>query len=188
MLVLCWCFLFLFFFFGGGGLIKLALQSKSILPFDFVNFFRFKRVRICSVFLIWIHLRIVVKGGWGGGDCVTWQLRHCHCQCQNWSEHRSICQMGWCDGQRQLSVTSNSCPLHLQCQFLKTCFYSSSPPKMECGCPSVGGIKNGHIRYPSYGETKTTYNITMYIHADVCIIHKETLILINNIESKNTHN
>ena len=26
-----------------------------------------------------------------------------------------------------------------------------SPPKTECGCPSGGGIKNGHIRYPSYG-------------------------------------
>ena len=25
------------------------------------------------------------------------------------------------------------------------------PPKMDCGCPSGGGVKNGHIRYPSYG-------------------------------------
>ena len=25
------------------------------------------------------------------------------------------------------------------------------PPKMECGCPSGGGIKNGHMCYPSYG-------------------------------------
>ena len=24
-------------------------------------------------------------------------------------------------------------------------------PKTECGCSSGGGIKNGHIRYPSYG-------------------------------------
>ena len=27
-------------------------------------------------------------------------------------------------------------------------------PKTECGCPSGGGIKNGHIRYPSYGGTQ----------------------------------
>ena len=29
------------------------------------------------------------------------------------------------------------------------------PRKTECGCPSGGGIKNGHIvlRYPSYGGT-----------------------------------
>ena len=26
-------------------------------------------------------------------------------------------------------------------------------PKTECGCPSGGGIKTGHIRYPSYGGT-----------------------------------
>ena len=34
------------------------------------------------------------------------------------------------------------------------------PPKTECGCPSAGGIKNGHIRYPSYGGTqgKTIWN------------------------------
>ena len=37
------------------------------------------------------------------------------------------------------------------------------PPKTECGCPSGGGIKNGHIRYPSYEGTqkerkKTTSN------------------------------
>ena len=28
------------------------------------------------------------------------------------------------------------------------------PPKTECGCPSGGGIENGHIRYPSYGGTQ----------------------------------
>ena len=28
------------------------------------------------------------------------------------------------------------------------------PPKTECGCPSGGGIKNDHIRYPSYGGTQ----------------------------------
>ena len=28
------------------------------------------------------------------------------------------------------------------------------PPKTECGCPSGGGIKNHHIRYPSYGGTQ----------------------------------
>ena len=28
------------------------------------------------------------------------------------------------------------------------------PPKTECGCPSGGGIKHGHIRYPSYGGTQ----------------------------------
>ena len=28
------------------------------------------------------------------------------------------------------------------------------PTKMECGCASGGGIKNGHIRYPSYGGTQ----------------------------------
>ena len=28
------------------------------------------------------------------------------------------------------------------------------PPKTECGCPSGGGIKNGRIRYPSYGGTQ----------------------------------
>ena len=37
---------------------------------------------------------------------------------------------------------------------------TSVPLKMECGCPSGGGTKNGHIRYPSYGgmqkKTKTT--------------------------------
>ena len=27
------------------------------------------------------------------------------------------------------------------------------PQKTECGCPSGGGIKNGHICYPSYGGT-----------------------------------
>ena len=27
------------------------------------------------------------------------------------------------------------------------------PPKTECGCPN-GGIKNGYIRYPSYGGTQ----------------------------------
>ena len=26
--------------------------------------------------------------------------------------------------------------------------HALAPPKMECGCPSGGGIKNGHIRYP----------------------------------------
>ena len=31
------------------------------------------------------------------------------------------------------------------------------PPKTECGCPSGGGIKNGHIRYPSYGGTQTFF-------------------------------
>ena len=28
------------------------------------------------------------------------------------------------------------------------------PLKMECGCPSGGGIKKDHIRYPSYGGTQ----------------------------------
>ena len=28
------------------------------------------------------------------------------------------------------------------------------PPKTECGCPSGGGIRNGRIRYPSYGATQ----------------------------------
>ena len=28
------------------------------------------------------------------------------------------------------------------------------PPKTECGCPSGGRIKNGCIRYPSYGGTQ----------------------------------
>ena len=28
------------------------------------------------------------------------------------------------------------------------------PPKMECGCPSGGGIKNVHIHNPSYGGTQ----------------------------------
>ena len=28
------------------------------------------------------------------------------------------------------------------------------PLKMECGCPSGGGIKNGHIHYPSYMEER----------------------------------
>ena len=27
-------------------------------------------------------------------------------------------------------------------------------PKTKCGCPSGGGIKNGYIRYPSYGGTQ----------------------------------
>ena len=27
-------------------------------------------------------------------------------------------------------------------------------PKTECGCPSGGGIENGHVRYPSYGGTQ----------------------------------
>ena len=30
---------------------------------------------------------------------------------------------------------------------------------MECGCPSGGGTKNGHIRYPSYGGTQKERNI-----------------------------
>ena len=30
----------------------------------------------------------------------------------------------------------------------------SLPPKTECACPSGGGIKNGHIRYLSYGGTQ----------------------------------
>ena len=29
-----------------------------------------------------------------------------------------------------------------------------APLKTECGCPSAGGIKNGHILYPSYGGTQ----------------------------------
>ncbi len=29
---------------------------------------------------------------------------------------------------------------------------------MESGCPSGGGIKNGHIRYPSYGGTQKEKN------------------------------
>ena len=28
------------------------------------------------------------------------------------------------------------------------------PPKTECGCPSGGGVQNGHIRYPFYGGTQ----------------------------------
>ena len=28
------------------------------------------------------------------------------------------------------------------------------PLKTECGCPSGGGMKNGHMRYPSYGGTQ----------------------------------
>ena len=28
------------------------------------------------------------------------------------------------------------------------------PPKTECDCPSGKGIKNSHIRYPSYGGTR----------------------------------
>ena len=28
------------------------------------------------------------------------------------------------------------------------------PPKTECGYPRGGGIKNGHVRYPSYGGTQ----------------------------------
>ena len=28
------------------------------------------------------------------------------------------------------------------------------PPKTECGWPSGGGIKNSHIRYPSYWRMK----------------------------------
>ena len=28
------------------------------------------------------------------------------------------------------------------------------PTKTECGCPSGGGIKNGHLHYPSYGGTQ----------------------------------
>ena len=33
---------------------------------------------------------------------------------------------------------------------------NTTPPKTEYGCPSGGGIKNGHIRYtaPSYGGTQ----------------------------------
>ena len=27
-------------------------------------------------------------------------------------------------------------------------------PQRECGCPSGGGIKNGHIRFPSYAGTQ----------------------------------
>ena len=29
--------------------------------------------------------------------------------------------------------------------------HALAPPKTEYGCPSGGGIKNGHIHYPSYG-------------------------------------
>ena len=32
------------------------------------------------------------------------------------------------------------------------------PPKTECGCPSGGGIKNGHIRYPAHGRTQKNSN------------------------------
>ena len=28
------------------------------------------------------------------------------------------------------------------------------PPKTECDRPSGGGIKHGHVRYPSYGGTQ----------------------------------
>ena len=33
-------------------------------------------------------------------------------------------------------------------------------PKTECGCPSAGGIENGHIRYPSYGGTQEKKNVS----------------------------
>ena len=32
--------------------------------------------------------------------------------------------------------------------------YALVPPKMECGCPSGGGIKNGHISYGGTQEKK----------------------------------
>ena len=36
------------------------------------------------------------------------------------------------------------------------------PPEMECGYPGGGGIKNGHIHYPSYGETQKEKNTYIY--------------------------
>ena len=39
------------------------------------------------------------------------------------------------------------------------------PPKTECGCPSGGGIKKGHIRYPSsYGGTQNVCNYYYYYY------------------------
>ena len=43
-----------------------------------------------------------------------------------------------------------------------TCIIICSPPKTECGCPSGGGIKIRHIRYPSYGGTQKQ---TKHVHA-----------------------
>ena len=37
-------------------------------------------------------------------------------------------------------------------------FIYAKPPKMECGCPSGEGIKNGHMRYPSYGGMQKVRN------------------------------
>ena len=41
------------------------------------------------------------------------------------------------------------------------------PPKRECGCPSGGGIKNGHIRYPSYGRTQKKRKKTTAVFTDL---------------------
>ena len=44
-------------------------------------------------------------------------------------------------------------------------------PKTECGCPSGGGIKNGHIRYPSYGGTQIFLNPEIPTCDDVsCVV------------------
>ena len=42
------------------------------------------------------------------------------------------------------------------------------PPKMECGCPSGGEIKNGHLCDPPYGGTqkKSTSVVTTYLFDD----------------------
>ena len=37
------------------------------------------------------------------------------------------------------------------------------PPKTECGCPSGGGMKNGHIRYLSYGGTQKERKRKLFI-------------------------
>ena len=45
------------------------------------------------------------------------------------------------------------------------------PPKAKCGCPSGAGIKNGHIRYASYGGTqKKRGKKKKYIYID-CTDH-----------------
>ena len=50
------------------------------------------------------------------------------------------------------------------------------PPKKECGCLSGGGIKNGHMRYPSYGETQLKKKVAMlttsFRHTPVRIFHR----------------
>ena len=37
------------------------------------------------------------------------------------------------------------------------------PPKTEYGCSGCGGIKNGHIRYPSYGGTQKKNNCERFL-------------------------